>query len=57
MTLIRKHKSPTKLLEIDIPPLTKNIQLGGPLHLMSKIEGLKYLMKNPQLVSAVLEIW
>ncbi|CAG5054818.1 unnamed protein product [Parnassius apollo] len=58
VTLIRKHKSPTKLLEeIDIPPLQKNIQLGGPLHLMSKIEGLKYLMKNPQLVSAVLEIW
>ncbi|RVE42327.1 hypothetical protein evm_013040 [Chilo suppressalis] len=51
-----RKREPTTINESDRhTAFTKNIQLGGPVHLMSKIEGLKYLMRNPQLVSVVLE--
>ncbi|GBP32636.1 Pikachurin [Eumeta japonica] len=52
-----KTQEPNQTIKDGHTAFTKNIQLCLPLHLMSKSEGLKYLMKNPQLVSAVLEIW
>ncbi|GBP88973.1 hypothetical protein EVAR_87745_1 [Eumeta japonica] len=52
-----KTQEPNQTIKDRHTAFTKNIQLCLPLYLMSKIEGLKYLKKNSQLVSAVLEIW
>ncbi|GBP08873.1 hypothetical protein EVAR_78268_1 [Eumeta japonica] len=51
-----KTQEPNQTIKDRHTAFTKNIQFCLPLHLMTKIEGLKCLMKNPQLVSAVLEI-